>query len=269
MCIRDSWYTGAAIAWYLATSVDNLLVGKLLGVTALGIYVLAYNLASVPLMLVVSPFATVIFPKLARFQTHDSVFWDEYEKSSRFMATLGIPICAAMVVAAPDLVTVFGPKWSPAIVPLQILLAYVAIRLLMVDPYNSVGRFGASFAAGLVTTVLEIVAIVAFAIPWQLTGAAIAVLIVVGGSHIAGLAICGTGAALLRRILGSIRLIVLTVAAVGVGLIVPNLRPSIASTLAFQPPIAAITGCFVFLLLAFAMRGDLRSMWSDMVTSVP
>jgi O-antigen/teichoic acid export membrane protein len=258
------WFTAAALSWYLVTSVDNLLVGKLLGIAALGTYVLAYNVAWIPVMLVLTPAASVIFPRLAAFQTHDREFWDLYESSSRFIATVGIPVCAAMAVAAPDLVLwLFGPQWSPAVVPLQILLAYAAIRLLIVEPYNALGRFTASSAVGSVTLLVEMAAIVIVTSRWGIVGAAVAVLGVAGGAHFLGLVLCGAPAALWRRLHASIGTIVATAIAVILGLAATRLAASAFPELARHFPLAALSGMVVFGILAFMSRTYVVTLWKD------
>jgi O-antigen/teichoic acid export membrane protein len=258
------WFTAAALSWYLVTSVGNLLVGKLLGIAALGSYVLAYNVAWIPVMLVLSPAASVIFPRLAAFKTHDREFWELYESSSRLMATVGIPLCAAMAVAAPDLVFwLFGPQWSPAVLPLQILLAYAAIRLLIVEPYNALGRFAASSVVGSVTLLIEIAAIVILASKWGIVGAAIAVLVVAGGAHVVGLVLCGARAALWRRLRASVGTIVATAISVTLGLAATRLSMSTFPQLLDHFPIAALSGIVVFAILALMSRTYVASMWKD------
>jgi len=45
----SGWYVAQALAWYMTLNIDNLMVGKFLGIDALGIYGLAYNYALLPL----------------------------------------------------------------------------------------------------------------------------------------------------------------------------------------------------------------------------
>jgi PST family polysaccharide transporter len=259
------WYTAAALSWYLVTNADNFLVAKLLGLSGLGYYILAYNLASVPVMLVASPFGQVIIPRLAALHGDHDAFWDLYERSSRFMTTVATPICAGMAVAAPDLVVgLFGPKWSPSVAPLQVLLAYMAVRLLVVDPYAALGRFGASFAVGVGALLLEIAAILVLVSLWGLTGAALGVLVIVGGAHLAGLPICGASRTLGRRLWRSFPLIIATVSVVAIGIAVSNLTIRNAPQVAGHVPLAAITGIVVLALMLYVSRSYLTTVWSDL-----
>ncbi|MEZ8222133.1 Membrane protein involved in the export of O-antigen and teichoic acid [Candidatus Fervidibacteria bacterium JGI MDM2 JNZ-1-D12] len=183
----SGWYLGSAVTWYLVLNLDNLLVGKFLGMTALGIYALAYNYALVPLTLIANPLGNVTFPELARLHPNPSLFWAAFYQFSQLLVESICPIACALVVAAPDLFPVlFGPKWSDAILPFQILSVYVIVRALWVDPFAALGRFDLSTWLALGTCVLGILGIYV-GLQYGIVGVAWAVLIVVGGAHIGAL----------------------------------------------------------------------------------
>lgn len=172
----STWYLASALAWYVVLNVDNLLVGKYLGIESLGFYGLAFNYASVPLTLVMGPLGTMIFAELPPLRSDPARFWDAFQRYSRLVAALGCPLAFALLAAAPDLFpAVFGPRWLPAVLPFQILCVYAAVRCLWVDPFAALGRFDVSFAVGLATTALSAAAIL-LALPWGLPGVAAAVL---------------------------------------------------------------------------------------------
>ena len=54
-----------AIASYVTNMADNILVGRLLGIGALGNYSLAFNIASAPMVILVFSLGTVLFPAYA------------------------------------------------------------------------------------------------------------------------------------------------------------------------------------------------------------
>ncbi len=183
----SGWYLGQAIVWYLVLNLDNLLVGKFLGMSELGVYGLAYNYALLPVTLVAGALGGVVFPELARLLPFPSQFWPAYYQSSRLLAGAVLPIAAALCVAAPDLIPVlFGSKWNDAILPFQIIAVYAGVRCLWTDPFGALGRFDLSFWLGAATTVLSFFGIY-LGTRYGLAGVAWAVLVVVGGSHVAAL----------------------------------------------------------------------------------
>jgi len=183
----SGWYVAQALVWYLVLNVDNLMVGKFLGVDALGIYGLAYNYALLPISFIGISLGNVVFAELPRLYPDPQRFWSAYFTSSKLLAGLVCPIAAALVIAAPDIFPVlFGPKWTSAIVPFQILAIYGAIRGLWMDPFSSLGKFQPCFWTALVALSLSGAAIY-LAIPFGKTGVALAVLVAVGATHMAGL----------------------------------------------------------------------------------
>lgn len=183
----SGWYVAQTLVWYIVLNVDNLMVGKFLGIEALGIYGLAYNYALLPISFIGISLGNVVFAELPRFYSDPQRFWSAYFMSSKLLAGLVCPIAAALVVAAPDVFPIlFGPKWISAIPPFQILAVYGAIRGLWMDPFGSLGKFRLGFWIGLCTVLFSGVGIY-FALPYGKTGVAVAVLTTVGAMHIVSL----------------------------------------------------------------------------------
>jgi O-antigen/teichoic acid export membrane protein len=183
----SGWYVAQALAWYMTLNIDNLMVGKFLGIDALGIYGLAYNYALLPLSFIGISFGNVVLAELPRLHSDPEHFWSAYFMSSKLMAGLVCPIAAALVIAAPDVFPIlFGPKWTSAILPFQILAVYGAIRGLWMDPFGSWGKFQPSFWTGLTALLLSGLGIY-LALPYGKTGVALAVLVTVGATNMANL----------------------------------------------------------------------------------
>jgi PST family polysaccharide transporter len=183
----SGWYVAQALAWYIVLNVDNLMVGKFLGIDALGIYGLAYNYALLPISFIGISFGNVVFAELPRLYSDPPRFWSAYFTSSKLMAALVCPIAAALVIGAPDVFPIlFGPKWTSAILPFQILAVYGAIRGLWMDPFSSLGKFQPGFWTGLTALLLSGVGIY-LALPYGKTGVALAILVTVGATHMASL----------------------------------------------------------------------------------
>jgi PST family polysaccharide transporter len=127
-----------------AYSVDNLVVGRLLGATALGLYSVAFNLAMMPVSHFSGLATSVAFPAFAAIQADRERLAAAYIRCLRFSAALSFPVCAMLAVLAPQLVAVYlGPKWASAATPLRLLLAMAAARSLYMlagSVLRSVGR---------------------------------------------------------------------------------------------------------------------------------
>lgn len=142
----SGWYVAQAVVWYLVLNVDNLMVGKFLGIKALGIYGLAFNYSLLPISLFAITLGNVVYAELPRLYSDPPQFWSAFFTSNRLLAGLVCPLAAVLVVAAPDVIPMlFGPKWASAIVPFQILAVYGAVRGLWLDPLSALGRFDRSF----------------------------------------------------------------------------------------------------------------------------
>ncbi len=158
----SGWYLGQAIVWYVVLNIDNLLVGKFLGIPALGIYGLAYNYALLPITLIAGSLGTVVFAELARLLPNRTQFWRAYHQFSRLLAAGACPIAFALSVSAQDLLPrVFGPRWNAAIIPFQILALYGVIRGMWIDPLAALGRFDLSFGLAVASAAASLLGILA------------------------------------------------------------------------------------------------------------
>jgi O-antigen/teichoic acid export membrane protein len=114
---------------YFNREVDTLLIGKLLGVEALGIYTIAKQLVMRPAK-IINPIVTkVTFPMMAKLQNNTLKLKSVYLKTINYLSSVTFPIYAFLFVMAPDLIPLlFGPQWDQAIPIVKILSLYGAIR---------------------------------------------------------------------------------------------------------------------------------------------
>lgn len=120
---------GGRLSWYAYSNADFLVLGRVLGQQALGVYSLAWTLAGVAIdkisamVLRVTPaiFSTVQedIPALRRY----------FLLLTEGIALATIPMTLGLALVARDFVTiVLGPKWVDAVVPLQLLAFYASFR---------------------------------------------------------------------------------------------------------------------------------------------
>lgn len=109
--------------------VDTLLIGKLLGVEALGIYTIAKQLIMRPAQIINPIITKVTFPTMSKVQDDTERLKNIYLKTINYLSSVNFPVYAFIFVMAPDLVPlIFGEKWSEAILIVQILSIFGAIR---------------------------------------------------------------------------------------------------------------------------------------------
>ncbi|GEM_PF-6977784 len=117
---RDMTITG--LSSYGFRNIDNASVGRFLGASALGIYSMAFNLASAPLLLARPVGDRGLFPVFAAAQQDRAELMRLYRLTVRLFSTLGMISGVLLVALTPDLVRlVYGDAWLDAVLPVQIL----------------------------------------------------------------------------------------------------------------------------------------------------
>jgi O-antigen/teichoic acid export membrane protein len=109
--------------------IDSLLIGRLLGLEALGLYTLAKNLVLRP-MFIINPIITrVTFPMMAKVQKDTALLRRTYLKTVAYLSAVNYPMYLFLAFfAGPIVALVFGRKWAGAVVLIQILSLWAALR---------------------------------------------------------------------------------------------------------------------------------------------
>jgi PST family polysaccharide transporter len=149
---------------YWARQVDDLLVGKYMGPSALGIYGRAYSTMMLPLKEISNVLGRVLFPAMSRIR-HDKVQSKQlYLRCLGFIAFLSFPIMGLLFATADNLiVTLYGQKWQPVAPVLRIFCLVGAFQSLGTTVgwiYQSQGRTDWMFRWGLGASALMIGSIV-------------------------------------------------------------------------------------------------------------
>jgi PST family polysaccharide transporter len=115
---------GYQILNFVSRNIDDVLIGKFLGATALGYYSLAYRVMMYPLQKVSGTIERVFFPAFSTIQDDPARLSRAYVKAAQFIALITFPMMAVMMVAAPEITRVlFGPGWTQAVPLIAILSA--------------------------------------------------------------------------------------------------------------------------------------------------
>jgi PST family polysaccharide transporter len=165
---------GARSLGWGVLNVDNLLVGRFLGVAPLGAYSLASSVALSPLNRVANPITQVFFPAFSRMRDPEQIraVW---LRAVRMVAFIVVPAMLGVIVVARELVVVvFGVRWAAAGPVLQLLAGVglmQALNALNNGILQSMGRAQTLFRT---TAMVSVVSVAAFAVglPWGVDGVA-------------------------------------------------------------------------------------------------
>lgn len=139
------WRIGTVAAFQL----DNLVVGRLLGAEALGLYGRAYQLMSMPASVLGQAMMEVVFPLMSQVQDQPARLGVAFRRGSAGIALLTLPIATLVTILAPELVAVIlGSQWTGAILPLQVLAVGVLFRLANRLSESAMNAVGAVYATG-------------------------------------------------------------------------------------------------------------------------
>lgn len=155
---------GFGIVNYTGRNMDNLLIGRFVGASGLGLYNRAYNLMLLPLQQVGGAVGRVMFPALSSMGNDLERVRNAYRRVLRTISFVTIPILVGMAATAPALVAVlWGDRWVGTVPLLQLLcLAGLPQALSSSEGwlYQSQGRTTLMFLMGLLSTTFSVVAIV-------------------------------------------------------------------------------------------------------------
>ncbi len=122
---------------YLADRTDQVLIGTLLGTSALGYYNFAFNLTARPVQSINPILTRVAFPVFARVQDDLVRLRNGYLKLLEILTMINAPLLIGFAVVAPIAIpTVFGSRWSGSTVIIQVLCIASLLRSTM-NPIGS------------------------------------------------------------------------------------------------------------------------------------
>ncbi len=128
---------GASIFVFALSNVDQVIVDRMLGPTALGFYALAVNLAAWPVTMFSLPTRSVAPAAFSRLQHDPPAMRNSFLSTARLLSAVAMPTCLLISGAAVPLVGfVYGTRWVPAaaaVVGLGILSALRVGFELMYD----------------------------------------------------------------------------------------------------------------------------------------
>ena len=106
---------GSTVVVFAVTNVDQLVVGRVLGATALGFYALALNLATWPVTIFSLPVRNVAPAAFARLQHDHAAMRSAFLSAAALLCAVALPVCLVIGGSATPLIMfAYGARWLPA-----------------------------------------------------------------------------------------------------------------------------------------------------------
>lgn len=156
-----SGYTfGFSLINYFTRNLDKLMIGRVLGLNALGYYEKSYRLMLLPVQNLTFVITPVLHPVLADYQNDLKTQSEKFLKLMKMLAMIGMPLSAFLYFAANDLVLIiFGPQWVPSVPVFQILSLTCGLQIVgstFGSFFMATNKTNVLFYLGLVNTIINI-----------------------------------------------------------------------------------------------------------------
>jgi PST family polysaccharide transporter len=130
-------------------NVDYVLVGRIMGATALGFYLLAFNVSSWAPAVIGTAVRWVSVPSFSRLSEEDGTLSPAVRQSITLLVTGVLPIGFLTAVLAPTLIEfLYGTTWAPSAPVLRFLIILGVVRMLtqlVIDVLTGAGATRAAF----------------------------------------------------------------------------------------------------------------------------
>ena len=171
--------TGLSIVTFFVTELDNIVIGKIIGIPALGYYAIAFTLANLPATHISKVASQILFPLYSKMQHDVKALRKGYSHALSLVSGITIPAAAGLIVLAPEIIgCVYGEKWLPAVIPLQLLAIFGVIRSVVVligYLMNGIGQPKTNFKIACVRAIVIVSIIYPLSANLGIVGVALAV----------------------------------------------------------------------------------------------
>ncbi|MGB0383532.1 MAG: lipopolysaccharide biosynthesis protein [Ardenticatenaceae bacterium] len=142
----------------VTNNLDYLIVGRVFGNVALGIYTLAYRLPELLVLNLLWVMGRTLFPAFSSVQERPDALRQGFLTALRFVEMLIVPLCLGMILTADPLVRlVFGQQWLEVIPIVRVLALFAMVRSIgsnVGDVYKAIGRPDILVKLGLLSLVI-------------------------------------------------------------------------------------------------------------------
>ncbi len=175
------WLLGSGILVFLITQGDDIFVGKLLGIAALGFYTMAYRFSNLPATEITHVISQVTFPAYSKLQDNIPKLRESYLKVLQLTAFLSFPVTGLIFVLAPDFTRIFlAEKWMPMVPAMQVLALWGLLRSIYATRgpiFIAVGKPEISTKLQFAQLIVLVIFIYPLSVKWGIAGTSLAILI--------------------------------------------------------------------------------------------
>ncbi|MFO8007567.1 MAG: lipopolysaccharide biosynthesis protein [Candidatus Brocadiia bacterium] len=253
--------TGSGILIFLSTQGDDALVGKVVGMTWLGYYTLAYGLSILPLKTITRVLSSVSFPAFSKLQGDLRRLTSAFSRVQMVVSALVLPASVGLLLVAPDLVrVVYGQSYMPMVPCFQVLVIYGMVRAIAAangPVFLATGNPRTALGVQAVRFVVLAATIYPMTVRWGISGAAGATTLSISACTLwSFMRLRGVlGAGVLRRWAGHLGRLVLPLAAMSAVVVFLGEAPVGA---AGRLVLKVVSGALVYLVVLAAVFPELR-----------
>jgi PST family polysaccharide transporter/lipopolysaccharide exporter len=183
--------TGSSIVFFIANEVDSAAVAKLLGPAQLGYYTMAMTTATMITANLTKVVSSIMMPAYSKLQTDLPALRNAYLRTLSLVMLVVLPTTLGLItVAEPFVRVVFGERWMPTVVPLQILAVFGFVRALVSFNgylFEGIGLPGVPFKLGLLRVAVILPLLLPMIHKFGLAGAAVTVAVGIACQWLFGL----------------------------------------------------------------------------------
>lgn len=146
------------ILWQLVYQTDVLIGARRLGAGPIGVYSVSLQLATLPLQKIMMTLNQIALPAVARLQDEPDRLRRRMIDATRILVVVSVPALWGLSAVAPELVhVVLGPKWTDAILPIQLIALVAPLRMISATFATAaigIGRIGLDIRNNVQTAVI-------------------------------------------------------------------------------------------------------------------
>ncbi len=125
------WLSFSQIINALNWNFDQVLIGRFIGKTSLGLYTVGNNLSATPTREVTAPLTATLYPAFVRLAADRSRLASGYQRAQSLVTAITLPFGIGMALVAEPFVRLFmGEKWLGAVFIIQALSCVFALQTL-------------------------------------------------------------------------------------------------------------------------------------------
>jgi len=178
---HGKWLTANGVMNYLYQNIDNIVIGKILGASSLGLYDVIYKTSLLPLTEIADVVGKVTFPVYVKMNDDIKRLRNAYIKSSVFIFLSSVVFASVLIVFARQIILILlGAQWVNGVTFLYILAILGVFRAMfssVVYPLYSLKKQRNVSIITFIALATILITIIPFTNNWGLPGASFSALL--------------------------------------------------------------------------------------------